>query len=540
MVLRDDKALKSGRTKRRELAPLLAPAALFLACFIGAFLTIPHYGLVWDEPVYFQSATGYGEWFARLSFSTLGAVGIEKHWYNPEDHHPPGGKLLMALAGLWLRPWLGEVGAFRAAGCLLYAGVVTAVFLFIRRHGSTTAGFISAALLSLLPRFFAHAHFATLDMATSFIWFLCAAFYYEGLSRRRASFLFAGCLGWGLASRFSFVVLIPAFALIGLVFFRRRSLRNAACMVVVSPLVFVLLQPLFWSDPLGAVHWNMQVNLERVRFWGHNPVFYFGRTYGETYPLSYPFLMTLFSLPLPMLVFFFAGASHGLLSRPRSSFSRYLLVHLALPLLPFLHPQTPRYDGVRLFLQVFPFVSCLAGLGARAFILALKRRLKPPLRRFSAGAITALVCGASLWSLVRVHPYELAYYGPLAGGVRGAARLGLETTYWGEVVGPDVLRALNETLPRSSRILFAHFSQPVLHYYQRHKLLRPDLQAAAVSWLDPQTATAADFVLMIHRQGLFTPVAWELYLREKPLYRLEYGGVPLFSLYGRSRWKGGG
>lgn len=538
MVLRDAEALKregglEGWRQGRPLLPLLLPAALFLACFIGAFLTIPHYGLVWDEPVYFKSAAAYGEWFARLSPARLRGPAIETYWYNPDDHHPPGGKLFMTFTGRWLRPWLGEVGAFRAASCLLYAGVVTAVFLFVRRHGSAPAGLLSALLLALLPRFFAHAHFATLDMPTTFLWFLCVAFYYEGLFRRGASLFFAVFLGWGLASRFSFVVLILAFGLFGPLIFRRRSLRNTACLVIVSPLVFLLLQPLFWSDPLGAVQWNLQVNLERVRFWGHNPVFYFGRAYWESYPLSYPFLMTLLTLPLATLVFFLAGSAHALLERPKSPLKLYLLFHGLLPLLLFVHPQTPRYDGVRLFLQVFPFVTSLAGLGVQAFSLALQKRLATPLGRVATGAAYALLCGASLWSLAQAHPYQLAYYGPLAGGVRGAARLGLETTYWGEVVGPEVLRALNESLPRNSRVLFAHFSQPVLHYYQQSGLLRPDLQVAAVSWLDPQAVGAADFVLMIHRQGLFTPVAWELYLKGSPLFRLEWSGVPLFSLYGR-------
>ena len=44
------------------------------------------------------------------------------------------------------------------------------------------------------------------------------------------------------------------------------------------------------------------------------------------------------------------------------------------------------------------------------------------------------------YQTMRIHPYELCYYNELVGGVRGAYALGMETTYWYDVVNGNFWR----------------------------------------------------------------------------------------------------
>ena len=80
--------------------------------------------------------------------------------------------------------------------------------------------------------------------------------------------------------------------------------------------------------------------------------------------------------------------------------------------------------GIRHLLPVYPF---LALFGAALFARAWARRAQSPGRRLAAGAWLALPLVAVV-ELARIHPHELSYFNPLAGGPEAGARIltGLE------------------------------------------------------------------------------------------------------------------
>jgi len=126
---------------------------------------------------------------------------------------------------------------------------------------------------------------------------------------------------------------------------------------------------------------------------------------------------------------------------------------LAVAALPF----APKYDGVRLFLPAFPFAAWLAGDG---FAWAWQR-LAHFRWRWAAGGAFVLLQGAGILTL---HPYETSYYGGLCGALPGAHRLGMETTYWGDVYTGAVLR-FAATVPQGTRVAFfplSSFARPLL------------------------------------------------------------------------------
>jgi hypothetical protein len=116
-------------------------------------------------------------------------------------------------------------------------------------------------------------------------------------------------------------------------------------------------------------------------------------------------------------------------------------------------PGTPPHDGVRLFLPALGFWCVLAGVGTQrlwdaAAVLTSQRRLVA--RAALAAAIA--VCAVPT---VRYYPHDLSHYNALVGGVRGAAALGFEPTYWWDSLDRDVLDWLNEHTGADERVAFS-------------------------------------------------------------------------------------
>ena len=78
------------------------------------------------------------------------------------------------------------------------------------------------------------------------------------------------------------------------------------------------------------------------------------------------------------------------------------------------------------------------------------------------GIILAAVFVGQTMGLVWTHPYQLAYYNAVVGGLNGASWLGFETTYSGDTLSRSLLREVARRVPDGSTIEIA----PVLHQFQ--------------------------------------------------------------------------
>lgn len=149
---------------------------------------------------------------------------------------------------------------------------------------------------------------------------------------------------------------------------------------------------------------------------------------------AHPFRCLVWLTPPVTLLAAAAGAWPG--SRPdRQALAiRILLgIWLLLPLVRIARPHANFYDGNRHFIEYVPALCALAGLG----VAAIWRAARPvAVARFGAGsrgvATGAIVAAALalLWPLAAYHPFELAYFNFLAGGLGGAQRNGVFRSDW--------------------------------------------------------------------------------------------------------------
>jgi hypothetical protein len=221
------------------------------------------------------------------------------------------------------------------------------------------------------------------------------------------------------------------------------------------------------------------------------------------------------------------------------------------------------YDNERLLMHVFPFLSALAGMGFGWLVIGIQRaadRLQKP--RWVVPVTVLAVIFAFLpqsIDLVRLYPHLLSYYSETVGGIPGAARLGLETTYWCETYSAAI-PYLNEHAKPGDMIWVDPLSQNVMVYYQVHGRLRSDVKIAYLSYAPtwpfvydeygpptPATYSTSDLIVLQYRQTLMgsTPLNPDRHFfsphpdfqwvsAHKPLYQLSQDGVPIMEIYSNS------
>jgi hypothetical protein len=136
-------------------------------------------------------------------------------------------------------------------------------------------------------------------------------------------------------------------------------------------------------------------------------------------------------------------------------------------------------------------------------------------------------------------PVPLSYYSPLVGGLPGAARLGMEPTYYWDGLTPPALAWLNERTPEGRSVLFQ--TNPTAWY----DLRQTGRLKVPVAGLEPTAGVPAWYVVQ-NRTGMLDGVARELIARMGERCVLEAKlGVPLvwafpYEAYLEARARGAG
>ena len=152
-------------------------------------------------------------------------------------------------------------------------------------------------------------------------------------------------------------------------------------------------------------------------------------------PWTYLPRLIVLKLPEIMLALGLAGLIGALVAAGRRSVpptrrAGLLIVALSvvLPVALAIVTRPALYNGIRQFLFIVPPFAVLGGLAAGRLI----ERAAAHGRAALAAAAAIVIAGLSIpvYGMVRLHPYEYAYFNPLGGGVRGAeGRYMLD--YWG-------------------------------------------------------------------------------------------------------------
>jgi 4-amino-4-deoxy-L-arabinose transferase-like glycosyltransferase len=354
---------------------------------------------------------------------------------------------------------------------------------------------------------------------------------------------------WGLALATKInAVFIPVTLGLWWLIFRReiRILFRLVIMGLTAIPVFVTVWPWLYFHTLERL--TEYIGFVTDKHWEIGQ-YYFGRYYLPP-PWHFGFVMLWAVLPLSLTILYLLGIVRSGRSNRDGGLGWLLFLSALTPILAIASGRSMVYDNERLIMAAFPFLAGLAGAGFGWVVswietLAL-RSGKPLIRWVGLTILVALAFGPQLITMNSLYPHYLSYYGEGVGGLSGATRMGLETTYWCETY-MLALPYINEHAKPGDLIWSDPWSHDVLIYYQTQGLLRDDLVVISpyptTSILGPGAPSpaafpmnSADWYIFQHRQstlGFEGPdnSMLKTLRRRTVVYEYSFDGVPVLTLY---------
>jgi 4-amino-4-deoxy-L-arabinose transferase-like glycosyltransferase len=442
------------------------PILIGLAGWLAAALTRTDPGITSDEPFSVIFGIDFVSRLSERGWQFFSQQSLDETFTFRSEHPPLGRWIIGGVHRLVSRNHDANYGIqdildARFAPATAFALTLVILTRVVTRRLGDVAGVSSGVSLLLMPHSFAHAHFAALDTFVS-LTYLVAVLSAAWMMERRWPWLAAPLagvfLGLVLLTKIHGFFVPAVVGLWAIASYRFQSLVPLVVWSLTGLLIFFVGWPWLWND-LHQV-WS-GLNGDAVEKYfprlssflassvDRAPIYvsYFDSVFRDSaVPWHYPWVMFVVAVPIGIQLLALCGVQHHVLRRRDDRAGSLYLAAILLPLLTFSIPGVPVYDGVRLFLMVFPFWAALAGLGASRVFDWLRERSG----RVAASSVLALFLGAQATGILYYHPFELSYYNLLTGGLRGAARMGFEVTYWGDSVTTDLLDRWSASAPENS------------------------------------------------------------------------------------------
>jgi hypothetical protein len=544
--------LESIPARRRWVDAVLALgiAALALSALLA---TGPRFGMVWDEGYSVRREWLLNEWFRSVVYPPTPdgwPLAFEKrqldfYWKfsREEPHGHPPFYALLGVTGWWLgHGWLRPLQAYRLGPMALAAATAGVLYYHLARRRGRLAGFTSAALLLLMPRVFAHAHYAHYDMPMTCLWLLAQVAFVASLEAPRWAIPFGMALGLSAGSKFTgLFATVPPIAWVVLVEVLPRfghraretvptwpafaGLRSLAIGVPTALLTLYAIQPPWWLEPLAGPARFVASNLSRART---QPLatLYFGKIYEFSLPWHNTLVLTAVTTPVVVLVLAMTGIIACLARRRVEPWALIWPLSWATLMIVRALPTAPGHDGIRQFLPSVASLAPLSGLG----VAWLAERVNGRWGRALALLLVASAIGECLVGMVRTYPYTDSYYNVAIGGLKGAERVGFEVTYYWEAAGPEFLDWVRQQA-RQGRVDLCFMMDRT-----NHSLLRawgeipPEVQILDLNTYTPKRAEWPDYVQQ-RRRAFFYPLDWWLDQHGHPRFVIRREGVELLRVY---------
>ncbi|WP_165220931.1 glycosyltransferase family 39 protein [Aquisphaera insulae] len=442
-----------------------------------------------------------------------------------EPHGHPAFYAILGLLGDVLAPTWQELPRARLGPILLFCATGSIVFHALGRRWGAWPALAAAGAWFLQPNLFAHGHYAAYDAVLSSLWILAllafarsAAESTPGEGQRSANLAlvaFGVVLGCALANKLTgWFIPFPLAAWVA--FTRsRRGLRTLLIGVPIALVVVYLLQPAWWVEPIAGPMRFFNSNLTREETI-QIPIMFLGRTYltpSNSLPPYNTIVWTLMVTPVVFLSLALVGVYRAVSRGRADAFTWLILANWIFLLCLRAMSHTPGHDGVRLFLPAFGMVALMAGAGAsqlQEWVGARSRLV----------VVAALVEG--IVSIALFMPVPLSYFSPIVGGLPGAARLGMEPTYYWDALDAESLAWLREHTGPGETIRFSTFPSSWLYLRRIGALPR------SVTPVDPG---APAWYVTQNRPGMNTGVTRLLAEQGTPAHEFRKFGVPLIRIY---------
>jgi hypothetical protein len=441
---------------------------LIVNIVIGLF-TFRSFGYSWDEPLFYDYASALPYAYSPAEWLS-GNFNIENAFGASASDHANRGPAYIIIAhpveALLEAFGLDNASAWHLINFLTFQLGVYLLYRLAKKWMNSYAALAAAALFSWQPLLWGHAFINPKDppFLVFFMGAMCFGFeFIDDLAEGRSKILNLMVSAFFLGIATSIRVLGPlAGVLTGI--YALYQLRKITLPVLVkyfsiyaaaTILIALATWPYLWIHPF-------QKFIEVFGFMSANPtqlnVLFDGHIY-RAYELPHRYLPVLlaFTLTEPVWILFATGLALGFWkssSQTRLTLA-LILLWFAVPAAFVIFRRPPMYDGFRHFLFMLPPIFIFAGFAFEKIFDLLKNRW------VSIGLIVLLL-GPGVYSSIKLHPYEYAYYNSFAGGTTRAFRT-YETEFWLTCYRDAVLQ-FNDQAPPGAQ-LFVKREPYIAAYY---------------------------------------------------------------------------
>ncbi len=541
----------------RELRWLL-PAGLILGLFAFGIPALDQYNVTWDEALgdlffgqrYLSFFTTFDDAyldFAADPYPEGHRPDLRRSPFRdrPWEHYPVGATLGAATSTVLAKGlgWLDDYDGYHAVNLLLAALLVWVFHRFLAERFGLLAATSALILLLSSPRIFFHLMANIKDFPLMVVYTLTVVVFFRAWQAGSTRGLLAAGALWGVAlgtkANALFLPLIP----LGLAVLgglpeawrdrRRQLLLTCLGAGLLGGVVLIAIWPYLWADPIGRL-------IENLRF--------ITLRKGWTRPESFaPVLQAILLTTPPAFLAFFGVGLIPILKRAwrRQPDALLLIVWIAAVLGRYLVPQAVNYDGVRHFLELFPAMAAVAGVGVAWLARRLVAVVTPSPRLASSvrAAVLILALVPGLWALLRTHPFQIAYWNTFTGGYAGAraANLPQAGDYWGASYRLG-LRWLNENAPPDALIavpVIEHAVRLVAPERLRDDLILLPITIPYMPEIPPdrleRTRQAARsrpvYVMFVERRDWMNELMRDCLERLEPEIEWQLEGEPVLAIY---------
>ncbi len=312
-----------------------------------------------------------------------------------------------------------------------------------------------------------------------------------------------------------------------------RAMAPLVAMAALGPVLFYAHWPYLWHHPVDRTAWYLAFHAQH----NHYTWYYLGELLRQPpFPLTYVVVKTALTVPTSIFVPMCLGLGVVVwrAAKRQVTFLEVLIAVNAVASIAIIsHPNVPHFGGVKHWFPSMPFLAMLAGASVARGASGLAEALEPRVRRLKAlhvvVALSVLALVPALIATARVYPYGTSYYSELAGGLPGAASLGMQRQFWANNV-TGVLPWLNQHARPGERVYLHECHGGQIRDYQRNGMLRTDLAFVG-------DASQADLIAYQYHQEFREHefAAWNGVGTAKPVAGLYVDETPQVVVYRRSR-----
>lgn len=503
--------------------------------FIGLAVTIIYllvnlfiindYGVTWDFTYHYNA----GLWHLK---KPLTVPGFTIFSWGPLTDTLPTLSLNLFSEKIHLLAW---DSAYNLYGLLIGVLGIGILFYFAYKLIDFKTAIVASLTLALMPRYFGHLHNNMKDIPQAVFFCLSLTLFWKLTKHQNLKNLLLAVMAVAYAFNTKFnagFVLIIAFIWLIPVFLRPtggiKKIKYLLLFFLLSPLVSYMVWSLFWTNPwerlMDAYHSATTTTVNM-------PVLYFGKIYqsGNNIPWHYPFGMFLATSPAAVSVFFLLGLFRILKHAKNRNFQLVVLWFI-IPISRFFLPRMIVIDDIRHFMEViFPF-SLISALGFWGFIaLMTKQKTVIPKRATGLTWVVLIIYIFYLaFQTAGSHPYQTGYFSEIVGGTAGAEGK-FDIDFWASSY-KETAKYLNKNVIPSSKIITA-MAPDILKLYLRGDLAR-NLNSDNITYGTADYYQSGDYTVVLNRQSFFGWYGLSGYMsREKPVYSVKAGSVPLVYIY---------